>query len=529
MPIIAADFYRMTGAIHTALASIGITQVEQLAAMTAAEIDALPVKGIGKVLSAKWREIALRLVDQQKISERSVKSAPVVVGAPILETITPVDAIAPPVVTKAVTFMAIPALVTCDSLCSLLASKLTMEVVGSTLQLKCDGVVIASAPLPGAQVADLALTKTGPTTGKYDEVLTFTLDVSNMGQANADGTKVCDTLPAGLTFVSATPAPTTTSPLCWDLGTLAPGAAQSITYQARVTDAAITLTNAAEATTTSVEGDYTNNTGAVSVTIPAHCTSTGTILGNAVGPFSAGPCTAQATLAALQACLQAAGFTVTLTPTGTTSAGPSTAAVWNPVTVANGATTATWTNTQNTVSVTETTGAGSTFTGSVQQTGAGTFQHPNAITPTGGTPQRLNFAVTNTSANSVSPTIRIDYNSGSAQFNANGGITFTFDANKFTAATSTGTVVTSGVNVPATGIGALLILTPKPGVVLAPGETTTINYVQSNSTVINAESVGIGVSTAARLPDQTISITGTTTIPSVTTGSGTVALSSTCI
>lgn len=425
--------------------------------------------------------------------------------------------------------MAIPALVTCDSLCSVLASKLTLAVVGSTLQLKCDGAVIASVPLPGATTADLLLTKTGPTTGKYDDVLTFTLEVCNNGQADAADSKVCDTLPAGLVFVSATPAPTTTSPLCWNFGTLAPGACQTVTYQARVTDADITLTNAAEATTSSVEGDYTNNAGAVSVAIAPHCTSTGTILGNAVGPFSAGPCTAQATLSALQACLQAAGFTVTLTPTGTTSSGPSTASVWNPVTVANGATTATWTNTQNTVSVTETTGAGSTFTGSVQQTGGGTFQHPNAITPVAGTPQRLNFAVTNMSANSVSPTIRIDYNSGLAQFNANGGITFTFDATKFTATTSTGTVVTSGVNVPATSIGASLTLTPKPGAVLAPGETTTINYVQSNSTVINAESVGIAVSTATQLPDQTISITGTTTIPSVTTGSGTVALSSTCV
>lgn len=534
MPIIAADFYRMTAAIHTALASIGITRVEQLAAMTAAEIDALPVKGIGKVLSAKWQETALRLVDQRKISERSAQSAPVVVGAPILETITPVEAKAPPVVTEGITKMAVPALVTCDSLCSVLASKLTMEVVGSTLQLKCDGVVIASATLPSATTADLALTKTGPATGKYNDVLTFTLDVSNIGQANADGTKVCDTLPAGLTFQSATPAPTTTSPLCWDLGTLAPGAAQTITYQARVTDADITLTNAAEATTTSVEGDYANNAATVSVVIPPHCTSSGTVLGSVAGPYSAGPCSAQATLVALQACLQAAGFTVTLTPTGTASPTGTVQSAWNNIAVPANATSATYTNTQGTISVTETTDAGTVFTGVDAR--VGNFQHLTTQTP--GLTMGVNYTISNiSSTEQQSPIFVIDGNSGVSAINLT-QLRVDYDQTQWeavvrtanmAAATPIGTVLNSGTTYPVTNSAFTIEFRPKPGTVLSPGEATTIQWTQTNPSAINNETNGLSVAYIATAPDYAISITGTSAVPTVTGGNGSATLTTNCV
>ena len=77
-----------------------------------------------------------------------------------------------------------------------------------------------------AQTADLSLTKTvddpTPTVG---DTVAFTLTLSNAGPDAATGVTVTDLLPAGLTFVSATPSQGTYAAATglWTVGTVTTG------------------------------------------------------------------------------------------------------------------------------------------------------------------------------------------------------------------------------------------------------------------------------------------------------------------
>jgi uncharacterized repeat protein (TIGR01451 family) len=56
----------------------------------------------------------------------------------------------------------------------------------------------------GAALPDLTIAKTGPTSVTVSTPMTYTLTVNNIGTANATGVKVVDTVPAGLTNITAT-------------------------------------------------------------------------------------------------------------------------------------------------------------------------------------------------------------------------------------------------------------------------------------------------------------------------------------
>ncbi|MBI1879810.1 MAG: DUF11 domain-containing protein [Chloroflexi bacterium] len=72
--------------------------------------------------------------------------------------------------------------------------------------------------------------------------LTYTLVVSNAGATTASGVVLTDTLPAaGVTYATANPTPTGTSPLTWTVGTVTPG--QTLTYTVVVTVNANTTGN----------------------------------------------------------------------------------------------------------------------------------------------------------------------------------------------------------------------------------------------------------------------------------------------
>jgi len=84
------------------------------------------------------------------------------------------------------------------------------------------------------QQADLSLAKTVDNpTPNVGGTITFTITLTNAGPAGATGVKVTDLLPAGLTFVSATPSQGTYSALTgvWIVGTV--GAATSRTLALR--------------------------------------------------------------------------------------------------------------------------------------------------------------------------------------------------------------------------------------------------------------------------------------------------------
>ena len=100
-----------------------------------------------------------------------------------------------------------------------------------------------STPSPGDNPSDnssststtvlrpnVTMTKTGPTTTTVGEALAYSLAYTNNGNAAADYVMVVDTLPAGVSFVSANPTPSNINgqQLTWNLGTLAAGATGSI-------------------------------------------------------------------------------------------------------------------------------------------------------------------------------------------------------------------------------------------------------------------------------------------------------------
>jgi len=82
---------------------------------------------------------------------------------------------------------------------------------------------------------NLLVTKTVSTgTHNVGDNVTFTITASNSGPSNATGVKVTDTLPAGYTFVSATPSTGTWLAPEWTIGNLANGANATLTVIAKV-------------------------------------------------------------------------------------------------------------------------------------------------------------------------------------------------------------------------------------------------------------------------------------------------------
>jgi virginiamycin B lyase len=89
------------------------------------------------------------------------------------------------------------------------------------------GEVVLGAPVA---TPDLALTSSAPGSVPLGSTVTYTLTVTNNGTAGATGVTLTDTLPAGVTFVSATGGITPSSGvLVFNVGDLAAGASSSFT------------------------------------------------------------------------------------------------------------------------------------------------------------------------------------------------------------------------------------------------------------------------------------------------------------
>ena len=116
--------------------------------------------------------------------------------------------------------------------------------------------------------ADLAVTKTvGTTMPALGTNVTFTVTVTNLGPDTAAAVAVADTLPPGLTLVSATPSVGTYSGGIWSVGTLGAGAARTLTIVATVTDH-VAITNTATATTTTRDTVAGNDSASATVDVP---------------------------------------------------------------------------------------------------------------------------------------------------------------------------------------------------------------------------------------------------------------------
>ena len=134
---------------------------------------------------------------------------------------------------------------------------------------------------PAAQ-ADLSISMTAaPTPVFLFSSLTYTIQVQNLGQANAATVKVTDTIPAGTTFVSAN-APAgwtcsgTTTVTCSLTGTMAEGASATITISVTSPSTAGPISNTAAVSSTTTDPVAANNSATVvTVVQPLVCATPG--------------------------------------------------------------------------------------------------------------------------------------------------------------------------------------------------------------------------------------------------------------
>ena len=112
-----------------------------------------------------------------------------------------------------------------------------------------NGVRAESAPVTTvATLPVLAVTKTAPANRFVGRPITYNITVANKGDAEARDTVLVDTLPAGVTFQSASAGGVQAGgKITWKLGTLAAGASKSVSATVVATQKG-TLTNLASAT-----------------------------------------------------------------------------------------------------------------------------------------------------------------------------------------------------------------------------------------------------------------------------------------
>ncbi|MCC7123843.1 MAG: DUF11 domain-containing protein, partial [Acidobacteria bacterium] len=145
-------------------------------------------------------------------------------------------------------------------------------VSGEQVDLRpADNHYAAPITVAGPGTADLSMTLTDD----VDPVVaggnvTYTLTIRNHGPATASGVIATDTLPAGVTLVSATPSQGTacagTTTVSCDLGTLTNGSTATVTVVVTPPAAGV-LVNQADVTATETDPSLTNNQAAQSTTV----------------------------------------------------------------------------------------------------------------------------------------------------------------------------------------------------------------------------------------------------------------------
>ncbi len=132
----------------------------------------------------------------------------------------------------------------------------------------CQTNPAACAP-PPPPTADLSVTKTASTTtSKSGNTITYTVTVTNSGPDTATGVTLTDTLPAGVTLVSAPAGCSGTSTVTCTIGSLSSGGTATVTIVVSTTTAG-SITNTASVTGGQTDPTTTNNAGMASSTVPA--------------------------------------------------------------------------------------------------------------------------------------------------------------------------------------------------------------------------------------------------------------------
>src|SRR5208283_3200098 len=115
-------------------------------------------------------------------------------------------------------------------------------------------------------VADVGIGKSGPAFVSATSNLTYTISVTNFGPSSAGGVVVTDSLPAGVSFVSASGGGLNNSGVVnWTLGTLTSGQVSNVTVTVTA-PASGSLTNIATASSTTADPNLTNNTSVPVIT-----------------------------------------------------------------------------------------------------------------------------------------------------------------------------------------------------------------------------------------------------------------------
>ncbi|HEX8844560.1 MAG TPA: PQQ-dependent sugar dehydrogenase [Pyrinomonadaceae bacterium] len=143
---------------------------------------------------------------------------------------------------------------------------LTITAISGSLQ----HTATVSLRVQSASSADLAVTKTAsPNPAAVGTNISYRISVTNNGPAAATNVNLTDTLPAGVTFVSASTTQGTcggTGPVNCSIGSLANGASAIITIVATPTTAG-QITNNATASGNEADADASNNTAAVTTVV----------------------------------------------------------------------------------------------------------------------------------------------------------------------------------------------------------------------------------------------------------------------
>ena len=136
---------------------------------------------------------------------------------------------------------------------------------------------VGAVRFPTCNPADMAITKSGPSTATAGGTITYTITVTNNGPSTATNVVVTDNLPPAVQFLNSSDfrCSASFSQVTCNFGTMANGASITVTIQAQVSanllsnlgTTSTTITNVASVTATQLDPDTTNNQASVNTTV----------------------------------------------------------------------------------------------------------------------------------------------------------------------------------------------------------------------------------------------------------------------
>src|SRR5262249_6737189 len=118
--------------------------------------------------------------------------------------------------------------------------------------------------------ADLSITKSAPASVTTGQQFTYTLSAHNGGPSDATGVAVTDTLPTGVTFVSAsTGCANASGTVTCTVGSLANGANATATIVVTAPSTTGTITNTATVAGQQTDPNTANNTASATTSVVA--------------------------------------------------------------------------------------------------------------------------------------------------------------------------------------------------------------------------------------------------------------------